>query len=302
MLRKIVVPLDGSSFAEQALPWARSIARRADAALDLVQVHVSYAVKEPTPRAIPYDSALESEGKQQEQLYLDSTAKWLGALSPVRLTTALVPGQPADGILRRVRDLGADLVVMTTHGRGPVGRFFLGSVATELLRRAKIPLFLVRPNAPAPGLIPEPAPQHVLIPLDGSALAEHIVDPALELAGLSEARCTLLRVVEIQSGLPDSAPGTAGSPGEVHVEAAQTYLAAVARELAGRGIEVQTRVVPGRNVADTIFEQAHAQTYDLIALATHGRGGVGRMLLGSVADQVIQGATVPVLAFRPPEA
>jgi nucleotide-binding universal stress UspA family protein len=299
MFRTILVPLDGSSFAEQALPWALSLARRAGANLDLVQVHVPYVVKDPTPRGIPYDPALEDKSKRQVQLYLASTAKWVGAMAAVPMTTAVMAAQEVDGILERLQAHPAHLIVMTTHGRGALGRFFLGGIADALLRRVKVPLLLVRPREPAPTLIPEPVTQDFLIPLDGSALAEQILEPALELARLMDARCTLLRLVEIRSSLPDAPPGSSGPTGEVHVEEAQAYLARVARRLRERGRPIQTEVVLARNVPDTILEQARRHGGAVIALATHGRGGIGRMLLGSVADKVIQGAAMPVMVYRP---
>ncbi len=242
------------------------------------------------------------ENNQVGRLYLDATAKWLAMVGSVPITAAAVPEHAVDGILGRIRVCGADLVVMTTHGRGPVSRFFLGSVADGLLRKAPVPLLLVRPREPAPELIPEPAMQRLLIPLDGSALAEQVLEPALELARLTDGRCTLVRVVEIHSGLPDSPPGSPGPPGEVHVEEAQAYLKSVAGRFGDQGLPIRTCVVVGRSIPETVLEQARVQGSDLIALATHGRGGIRRLLLGSVADQVIQGATTPVLVYRPPEA
>jgi len=300
MFRTILVPLDGSPFAEQALPWALSLARRAGARLDLVRVHVNHVLKDPMHRGVPYDSVLAAECKQQEQLYLDGTAKWLASVAPVSVTAAVVPGLPADGILEGIRFRQADLVVMTTHGRGPLGRAFVGSVADEVLRRAPVPVLLIRPCEPGLGLIPEPAAANVVVPLDGSALAEKALEPALEVARLAEGGCTLLRVVEIHSSLPDAPPGSPGQPGEIHVEEARAYLEGVAGRLRHRGEVVQTHVVVGRGAAETILEQARGLGSDLIALATHGRGGIRRLLLGSVADKVVRGAAIPVLAYRPP--
>jgi nucleotide-binding universal stress UspA family protein len=300
MFRTILVPLDGSPFAEQALPWALSLARRAEARLDLVRVHVHGVLKDPIPRGVPFDSALDAEGKQQEQLYLDGTSKWLAAVTSVSVTSTVVPGLPADGILEGIHFRQADLVVMTTHGRGPLGRAFVGSVADEVLRRAPVPVLLIRPHEPALGFIPEPAAAKVMVRLDGSALAEQALEPALELARLAEGGCTLLRVVEIHSSLPDSPPGSPGRPGEVHAEEARAYLEHIAGRLRHRGEVVQTRVVVGRGTAETILEQARGLGTELIAQGTHGRGGVRRLLLGSVADKVVRGAAIPVLVYRPP--
>jgi nucleotide-binding universal stress UspA family protein len=181
---------------------------------------------------------------------------------------------------------------MTTHGRGPVSRFFLGSVADELLRRSPVPLLLTRSHERAPALIPEPVLRNVLIPLDGSALAEQVLGPALDLARLMASRCTLLRVVE------------AGPPPHGRTEQAVAEAGAYLEHLAGwvrePALPVEARVVVAPHAAAAIIQEAQAQGSDLIALATHGRGGVRRMLLGSVADKVIRATTTPVLVYRPP--
>jgi nucleotide-binding universal stress UspA family protein len=300
MFRTILVPLDGSPFAEHALPWALSLARRARARLDLVRAHVDYILNDPVPCGVLSDPGLEAGCAHQEQLYLDGTAKWLAAVAPVSMTSAVCAGQPADAILKHIQARPADLIVMTTHGRGPFSRAILGSVADEVVRRARVPVLLIRPREPTPRLIPEPTAARVLVPLDGSALAEQALEPALELTCLTEGCCTLLRVVEIHSSLPDSPPGSLGRPGEAHVEKARGYLKDIAKRLQDRGVAVQSRVVVGRDVSGTILKQAQVQGTDLIALATHSRGGVGRIVLGSVADKVVRGTSIPVLVYRAP--
>src|SRR5262245_4094757 len=173
MFHTILVPLDGSAFAEQALPWALCLADRAGARLCLVHVHALYGGHVDTPHCwAPYDPALDAQCKQQEQLYLDATAKWLAAASPVPIVTAMVEGIRSDALLEHIRHCQADLVVMATHGRGVLGRVFLGGVADELLREACVPLLLIHPREPVPGWLPEPVLKRVLVPLDGSALAE----------------------------------------------------------------------------------------------------------------------------------
>jgi nucleotide-binding universal stress UspA family protein len=290
MFRTILVPLDGSPFAEQALPWAVSIACRADARLELVRGHVLYALLEPAAAWGPYDPTQEAECKQQEQLYLDGTASWLLSTTRVSARTALVEGLEAVGLLQRIVASKADLVVMTTHARGPVGRLLLGSFADQIMRRALVPVLLVPPRDPAPALTPEPTLSRVVIPLDGSHLAEQVLGPAAELARLLDVPCTLLRVVEPQ----DTASGFADGGPSVK---ATSYLGGVAGVLRARGLEVQLDVVAGHRTAEIILEQAGE--HDLIALATHGRGGLGRLLLGSVAERVIRAARCPVLVYRP---
>jgi nucleotide-binding universal stress UspA family protein len=279
----VLVPLDGSGFAEQALPWALTIARRTGATLDLVRVHVLYAMSDPSAGFAPYDPVMEAQCEDEEQLYLDATAKWLAPVARVPITSALVHGFTADGVLERAVAVKADLIVMTTHGLGPVGRFFMGSVADDIIRRGPAPVLLVPYRNRTPGVIPEPRGERIIIPLDGSALAEGALGPALELADPLQASCTLLRVVR---------------NGESQAEA-ENYLKRLAGRLRRRDLRLQTRVAISPNPVEAILQEAGQKGDSLIAMASHGRGGVMRMLMGSVADKVIRNSPAPVLVCRP---
>ncbi len=295
MIRTILVPLDGSPFAEQALPWALNVARRAGASLDLVRVHVTYGETTPFSGWPPYDAKLDARAMEQEQLYLAGTAKWLAAVAPVPTTVAVVRGLNTEGILEHLQSQPADLVAMTTHGRGPFSRFFLGSVADYVLRRAEVPVLLVRPTERPRGIVPEPIADNILVPLDGSPVAEQILTPAADMASLLDARCTLVQVMESGTDPWDRPTGDANLTGrEAQIQA---YLEKTADSLRAGGISVATRVVRAEQPAQAILEQVGNN--DVIAIATHGRGGVRRLLLGSIADKVIRGAAGPVLVYRP---
>jgi nucleotide-binding universal stress UspA family protein len=235
-----------------------------------------------------FDPALEAEHKQQEKLYLDSTARWLGAVSPVTICTSLVAGFEAGGILDHIGANRPDLIVMATHGRGAVGRLVLGSIADQLIRQSGVPVLLIHPPAEPRSvqLIPEPAPQNILVPLDGSALAEQILPPATELARLFQSEITLLRVVE-SDGLAQREKADA-----------EAYLERMAARLLELDVPVRSRVVVGWQAAPVILDEANCNS-DLVALATHGRGGLRRMLFGSIADQVVGGTVCPALVYRP---
>jgi nucleotide-binding universal stress UspA family protein len=199
----------------------------------------------------------------------------------------------------------ADLVVMTTHGRGPLSRAWLGSVADQLVRSLAVPILLVRPRETASELRGEPALRHILIPLDGSALAEQMVRPAVALGTVMQADYTLFQVVP-HVRLPGFDP-TGSELSETteppllgqHRREAEYYLDQIADGLRAQGRRVQTRVVVHPHAAAAILEEVQARGIDLLALATHGRGGLPRLLLGSVADKVLQGAAIPVLLYRP---
>ncbi len=193
MYRSIIVPLDGSKFAEAALPVAESIARRSGASLEIVRSHEPFEPERPADCWTPhYDPGEDAAYQVQEQAYLDTTVHTLEEKSSISVKSALVSGAVVSGVLKRARASTADLIVMATHARGPVGRFVLGSVADNLLRHAAIPVLLVRCGEDSQArAVPEF--DHILIPLDGSRLAECVLPPAIAIERLTEARFTLLR-------------------------------------------------------------------------------------------------------------
>jgi nucleotide-binding universal stress UspA family protein len=310
MYRSLLVPLDGSAFGEQALPMALAVARRHGAVLQVVHVHepIPWAYAEPGGS---YDEALDRAVRELGRAYLDAVVSRLAAVAGVPLSSALLGGLAADAIAQQVVATGADLLVMTTHGRGPLTRFWFGSVADALVRQASVPILFVRPQEAALDLAREPALLRVLIPLDGSELAEEVLEPALALGTAAQAAYTVLRVVEQMtpasydpaggraSGLRESLRKQLQELDRRSRAEAQGYLEHLAERLRARSLTVQTRVVSHEQPAAAILNDASAHGADLIALATHGRGGLKRLLIGSVADKVLRGGTTPVLVCRP---
>ncbi len=310
MYRSLLVPLDGSPFGEQALPLALAIARRAAAAVQVVHVLAPLASVYADSIFVP-DPRLEGQVRAHQQDYLDSIVRRLQGTAPVRASAALLDGEPAAALEAHAAVCGADLVVMTTHGRSPLGRLWMGSVADTLLRHLPLPLLLIRPR-PDGGEAPrDPAPRHILLPLDGSPLAEQMVEPAVALGTLTGADFTLLRVIKpmlpAQFALEHGGMGTSLEHlleeienAHEHVRRqAETYLEGIAAKLRERGLKVRTHVAVEEQPALAILHEAVPPAIDLIALQTHGRGGLPRLLLGSVADKVVRGAGVPVLVQRP---
>ena len=303
MFRSILVPLDGSQFSEAALPIAESIARRSGATLDIVRSHEPFGLECPADCWMPhYDPTEGAANLLQEQEYLDSTVHTLQETSSISVKSALVSGEIVSGVLRRARAIAADLIVMATHGRGPVGRFVLGSVADQLLRHAEIPILLVRSGDDSQASA-APEFDHILVPLDGSRLAERALTPAVRIGRLTSARFTLVRAVK-RAYHPFGNSGTNGgnlirdNGSKRRIVDAARYLERIAARLRLESPRVDKVVLEGEP-AGAILHEAFAQNVDLIAIATHGRSGLGRLLLGSVADKVIRGTTAPVLAYRP---
>jgi nucleotide-binding universal stress UspA family protein len=300
MYRSILVPLDGSAFGEHALPLAVSLAHRSGGALQLVYVHTPYLYVDSN---YLYDDQVDRQLREQKQNYLDDVVGRLRAATTVPVGYVFREGMVADAICEELTTTKVDLIVMTTHGHGPLSRFWLGSVADELVRRASVPVLLVRPRETTPDLQQAPVLRHVLIPLDGFALAEQVLEPAVALGRLLKADFTLLRVVKPvlfpghdPTELENPAPGQPAT-GRMQAEA-RAYLEGVAERLRAQSFKVQTRVVVDPQPAVAILGQGLELPGGVLALATHGRGGLPRALLGSVADKVVRSATIPVLVCR----
>jgi nucleotide-binding universal stress UspA family protein len=235
---------------------------------------------------------------------LDTIVKKLQEKASIPISSALPEGEVVDSILELARTQSADLIVMTTHGRGPLSRFWLGSVADGLLRHAAIPVLLVRPPPRTSESGQEATLKRILIPLDGSEFAEQVLKPATALGTLMDAEYTLVRVVAprlVPDGYPIAAELTPLAQGQLEKRTteANTCLDGLAECLRSKSLRVQTSVVVSETVAAAILDVAREQRIGLIAIATHGRGGFKRLLLGSVADKIVRGAFTPVLVYRP---
>jgi nucleotide-binding universal stress UspA family protein len=303
MFHNLLVPLDGSAFAEQALPFAFSIARRANARLDLVRAHMLYESEDLASRRTRFDPAEDAEFRQQEKHYLEEVARRRLAEDSFDLSCVVVDGFAPDAILERAQTTAAELIVMTTHGRGPMSRAFLGSVADEVVRRSHVPVLLIRPQEALANLHERPSVSNMLIPLDGSPASEQIIGPAARLGSAFDVSYTLLHVVQ-PDDLParktqfERAAGLSRTWQEHDAEDSASYLEQVAARMRGPATEVRTHVVIRRHVASAILEEAQNNSCDLIAMAMHGRRGIGRLLIGSVSDKVLRAATVPLLLYR----
>ena len=276
MYRHIVVPLDGSVFAERAIPAALAIARLAGATVELVHVHEA-----PTSLV---DLQTDAVCAGLDHL-VDRLARTNGP--SVRLTC--LKGDVSESLGRQIAASRADLIVLATHGEGGLTRVLLGSIGDHLVRHSGVPVLLVRAGGLGPLTAEEPLFEHVLVPLDGSELATHVIEPALAVASPGRTRVTLLRVLDVVSS---------GSETQRLTRQAALPLEASATELRASGYHTTVAVRQNEDVARGILYFARQQRVDLIAISTHGRGRIRRSLFGSVADVVIRQAQVPVLALH----
>ena len=303
MYSSILVPLDGSPVGEQALPLACSIAQQSGATLHLVHVHTlnDTIFIEGMP---VIDEQLHSLGRDHERAYLQQIH--------ARLTTdtalPIVWANPdcdetvTHTLLRYIAAHNNDLVVMSTHGRSGFTRFWLGSVVDMLLRTSPCPLLLVHAHDGEPGAQRSEEPQ-ILIPLDGSALAEQVIEPALALGSPMGAAYVLLQIVQptlLYGPVPYAEPVDIDFEGTRRRQVeAQRYLDTVAQRFQATGVRVTTMALSAEHPAQALLDVAQQHAITLVALATHGRSGLKRVFLGSIADKVVRGATIPVLVHRP---
>ncbi|NNF28288.1 MAG: universal stress protein [Gemmatimonadetes bacterium] len=208
----------------------------------------------------------------------------------------------ARGLRDFLEETCPDVLVLATHGRGPVSRNWLGSTTDRLARAGLVPLLVVRPDGdgdPEPGAAA--SMRRVLVPLDGSELAEGAVEGAVRLLR-ADAQLVLLRVVE-SGPMPGSLyiPDQIRDSREAEEEASRYMDEAVAR-FGGNGRRVEGRVRLGERASLEIVAAAEEVGADLIAIATHGRGGLVRAALGSVTDKVIRTASTPVLVLPASQA
>ncbi len=303
MPKRVLVPVDGSNFSEHALPYALGIARRTGATIHLALVHVPAEMVSPT---YPLADALEQrdrEIREHDSAYMQSLVERLKP-SGVDLHPALLGGRVGPALADYVDEARIDLVVMTTHGRGGLQRAWLGSTADSLIRHSMIPLLLVRPSDETREIGPESDREirTVLAALDGSETSETALRDAFELGITDDA--SLILVYTLQPPVAAASPylphtiQLTHDEMEIREEHMKRYLERVAEQAWLGGRETEVRVPVDYHPAPAILELADEKDVDLIALGTHGRGGLRRLVLGSVADKVIRGTHRPVLVHR----
>jgi nucleotide-binding universal stress UspA family protein len=305
--RTILVPLDGSLFAEWALPAAISIARRSGARLELICVHVPLDTMVPR-NALGYQVGWAADVETRALEYLTSVMVRISRVADIDVSKAVRSGIAVDALLEHADAVNADLIAMTPHGWGPLRRAWLGSVAGGLVRKSSIPVLLLRPGEEIEPDLAHAVPfRTVILPLDGSGFSEEVLPAATALGELAGATYVLVQVVPPASTLHTVIARDVAFPhawvdadvaSALHASA-HTHLDGVATRLRKRELQVETEVLVEPSAAAAILDFAERRSADLIAMTTHGRSGIGRLVLGSVADKVLRDARIPVLLYRP---
>jgi nucleotide-binding universal stress UspA family protein len=317
MFKRIIVPLDGSNRAERAIPVAARIARASEGSIILLQV-VTIPL-EIGSQVIPlsgFSSTTLDTDINVATNYLAAVAR-SDELDGISLKMKVLTGSAAQKILDAVEEEQADLVVMCSHGATGIKRIMPGSVAQKVARHSTVPVLVLRQD----GSVPVSSyPDHLrplravmaIVALDGSALAEAALMPAaslvMALAAPARGSLQLTRVVKLPIKVNESA--------EQAIREAKTYLGNLVDyllqgPLKDADLTLTWSVAIGKDVAGTLIRAAETGEdaggsnvfggCDLMVLATHGRGGLERWVLGSVTEHILGATRLPMLIVRPKE-
>lgn len=324
MFKRILVPLDGSKGAERAIPVAARIARTSGASIVFIHVVPAPATLGTFGTGLHGTVAVEPEVEVTEKDLADAdnyletiTTAYASDLAGLKTETDVATGATSPTIFLAARDEYVDLIVMYSHGETGLKRWIFGSVAQEAVRHSPVPVLVLNEQGMDPFTAETSHPLRVLVPLDGSALAETALEPAAQLiaalAPPAKSEVHLLCVVDLPSayGKMKSQAYISDSMQEEARHEVEKYVKGVTERLregpfATFKLNITSSVAVSTGVAGTIIKQAEqaaggSARFDMIAMATHGRGGLRRLIMGSVTEHILGFTKLPLLIVRPRE-
>jgi len=303
MYKVIMAPTEGSDSERAAISVAVKLARRLEADLRLVRVDSAPLVFETIAQT---QSVLAERELMEERIArlrkLEALGTQCRALGEIRVMTALEEGPVGPTLRDYARKFNVDLIVISSHARGGFRRIALGSVTDYLIRHCNIPVLVVRPPATFLDAFPEQTITRIVVPLDGSALAEQILPEVATLASQLHSTVSLIQVLTpvnysqkaiMQPGLPWW---------DDEIATADAYLTRAATCFTEQGINVSKDVLLSDDTATAILDYSTRARADIIALATSGAGGMSRFMFGTVADEVTRKSQSSLLVFHPKRA
>lgn len=294
MYTRMLVALDGSKTAENVLPYARSLAKALKIPVQLISV-IEIGHYTSDARASYLDSLIDAAIRRNQE-YLQRVAKTFPSAS---VGCTVEAGVPEEVIITKAAENRGNLIAMATHGRSGFNRWLLGSVAEKVV--ASNPVLLVRgiEDAKTEG---EMAPERVIVPLDGSQLAEAVMPIVVELAKAANLKIVLLRTFSVPPIMysishEDFLHALNNMLTELKSEAT-SYLDKTADQLKSKGLADVVQIVSDGEPAETIIELARGAPNSLIVMCTHGHSGVKSWVFGSVTEKVVRHGGNPVLVIR----
>jgi nucleotide-binding universal stress UspA family protein len=300
MYDRILVSLDGSQLAEESLPYAEELSGRLGAELTLL--YVSESSKDTGQHMHHFYIQNKAEAvKDLAQLFTDKS----DSRQVIEVKSAISIGNPAEKIVEYADKENMDIIIMSTHGRSGITRWALGSVADKVVRANRKPVLLIRARGVRPEVHTQKLLQKILAPLDGSHEGEAVIPHVAELAAKLQAKVTLLQA--LPQGYLSIATGDyiAYTPKQIEADKTQVqqYLDKVQGWLKQKGIAAESKViVKTGGAAEEIINFAAEIKADMVIMSTHGRSGVGRWVIGSVAEKVLHEGNTPLMLIRSPKA
>jgi nucleotide-binding universal stress UspA family protein len=298
MIRKILVPVDGSPLSEVALPQALAVAKAFDSEIVVLRVQESEGPKSGgLVNSVSWRLARAEAGSYVKELA--EKLRGQGA----RATGVLTEGDAAEEILKQVREQSADLVVLSSHGRGGSEAFSLGGTSQKVLSRAGTSVLVVRAAEPPGDAAAEVRYSRVMVPLDGSQRAQWALLQAVPLARAYQGELLLVHVI----ACPPLAGPTPPSPEEQELarkiterdrRLSERYLREMEELMAGSGVRARSLLLESPHVVQTLQKVAADEQVSLIVVSAHGCSGAAPWLYGSVADRLIHHAVTPLLVLQ----
>jgi nucleotide-binding universal stress UspA family protein len=296
MYTRMLIPLDGSNVAEQVLPYARFVAKALTIPVELL------GIVDPVPLADfsevwqgPDVDRLVAEEMTGTTRYLETTAR---SFEGGQVKCSVLRGTPEEVIIEQAAGDEKTLIVMATHGRSGIQRWLLGSVADKVLHGATNHLLLVRASDTG-RTDGEAILKTVIVPLDGSSLAEKALSCVEDLAKKMKLEIVLMRAYALPPAFSADEYGTYTDELVTQLEAeARDYLAEKVKEMKGKGFGNVSSVLNLGYGAQDIIALARKTPDNFIAMSTHGRSGMRRWMLGSVTERVVRHSGDPVLIIR----
>ena len=300
MYKVIMAPTEGSDIEEGAISVAAKLAQRFEADLHLVRALPPPLVAETPDTPVLEITVQALADERLARLHkLEALGEQLRALGNIRVITALKDGRANETLRDYADKFNVGLIVMSSHSRGGLKRVTLGSVTDYLIRNTNTPVLVVKPPASFIGATPEETVARIVVPLDGSAMAEQILPEVVPLALALNASVDLLHVL-VSLTYSQKRIKQAGLPWwDADIASANAYLAEQAAYLAKEAVNVNKAVILSDNVPAAILDYAARVDANLIAIATSGIGGMSRFVFGTVADEVTRKSPTSLLVFHP---
>ncbi len=307
MYKRMLVPLDGSKLAEETFPYARELAGRLDLDLDFLYVN-NPLMPQLLPMSQFYIDKIAESVKAQVRI-IQANTKGKEATRNIEIRSRVVSGYPAEEILKYAEENQIDIILLATHGASGVRRWAMGSVAYQVLHASRIPVWLVRSGIPEQIVYDQWPRRTILVPLDGSRLAESALPHAEAVARLRGSQVTEILLLSVyapeiypvkyyfQMDYPPTVPLKYEDYVQQEIDQARErckkYLKNIADQFTAKGINVRTQAVMGE-AAEEIIKCAGQNPFQLIVMASHGRSGLSHLTFGSVAERVLLETNIPV--------